>query len=80
MYFSGAIGPKTDSAPWIADPTNNENNTVRLSTSEWDEVVETAEDGFETISYAQTVQETGKTLYLWKEVFGPSFNVQEEQQ
>lgn len=80
VYFSGAIGPKRSSAPWIADPTNNENNTVRLSTREWDEVVEIAEDGFETISYAQTVQETGKTLALWKEVFGPSFNIQEEQQ
>ncbi len=77
MYFSGAIGPQTGSAPWIADPTNNENNTVRLSDSEWDEVMEIAESGFESISYAQTVQETGKTLDLWKEVFGPSFNIKE---
>lgn len=78
VYFSGAIGPQTGSAPWIADPTNNENNSIRLSDSEWDEVVEEAECGFETISYAQTVQEKGKTLDLWKEVFGPSFNIKEE--
>ncbi len=78
VYFSGAIGLKTGSPPWIADPTNNENNTVRLSNSEWNEVIEVAELGFETISYAQTVQETGNTLDLWKEVFGPSFNVQEQ--
>ena len=78
VYFSGAIGPKKGSAPWVADPTNNENNTIRLSDSEWDEVVEEAENGFETISYAQTVRETGKTLDLWKEVFGPTFNIKEE--
>ncbi len=77
VYFSGAIGPQTGNAPWIADPTNNENNSIRLSDSEWDEVIEEAECGFETISYAQTVQETGKTLDLWKEVFGPSFNIKE---
>ena len=77
VYFSGAIGPQTDSAPWIADPTNNENNTVRLSDSEWDEIVAVAEHDFEDISYAQTVQETGKTLDLWKKVFGPTFNIQE---
>lgn len=75
VYFAGAIGPENGNAPWIADPTNNENNTIKLSESEWDEVVEVAENGFETISYAQTVQETGKTLVLWKEVFGPSFNI-----
>ena len=78
VYFSGAIGPEEGKAPWVADPTNNENNTVRLSDSEWDEVVEEAENGFETISYAQTVRETGKTLDLWKEIFGPTFNIKEE--
>ncbi len=75
VYFAGAIGPQNGNAPWIADPTNNKNNTIKLSDSEWDEVVEVAENGFETISYAQTVRETGKTLDLWKEVFGPSFNI-----
>ena len=76
VYFSGAIGARDSSAPWIADPTNNENNTVRLSDSEWGEVVEEAERGFDTISYAQTVREAGITLDLWKEIFGPSFNIQ----
>ncbi len=78
VYFSGAIGLKTGSPPWIADPTNNENNTVRLSNSEWNEVIEVAELGFGTISYAQAVRETGKTLNLWKEIFGPNFNVREQ--
>ena len=80
VYFSGAIGPKEGSDPWISDPTNNENNTVRLSDSEWEEVVEEGEQSFDTISYAQVVQENGKTLDLWKEVFGPSFNIQEGRQ
>lgn len=75
VYFSGAIGLEDGDAPCIADPTNNENNTIRMSDSEWDEIVEIAENSFETISYAQAVLETGETLDLWKEVFGPSFNI-----
>lgn len=77
VYFSGAIGPQAGGDPWIADPTNNENNTIRLSKGEWGEVIEESEHSFETISYAQVVHENGKTLDLWKEVFGPSFNIQE---
>lgn len=80
IYFSGAIGPQAGDVPWIADPTNNENNTINLSGDEWDEVVEAAEDGFEIISYARVVKEKEETLKLWKEVFGPSFNVQEQRQ
>ena len=79
VYFPGAIGPQAGSTPWIADPTNNENNTVRLSRSEWEEVVEAAERGFDTITYARAVEEIGKTLNLWKEIFGPSFNIQEQE-
>ena len=77
IYFLGAIGTKSFDTPWIADPTNNENNTINMSDNEWDEVVKTAETGFETLSFARTVQEKGETLELWKEVFGPSFNIQE---
>ena len=77
IYFSGAIGSKAEDTPWIADPTNNENNTVNVSNYEWKEIIEMAETAFETLSYAQTVQERGKTLELWKEIFGPSFNIQE---
>lgn len=75
VYFPCAIGGCGNDIPCIADPTNNENNTVSLSKGEWDEVTEFAEQGFETISYAGQVQETGKTLDLWKEIFGPSFNI-----
>ena len=77
IFFSGAIGSRSDSYPWIADPTNNENNTLRLPQSDWQEAVNAAEFGFETISYGRVVRESGKTLGLWKEVFGPSFSVAE---
>ena len=78
IYFLGAIGQKSSDTPWIADPTNNENNTtINMSDNEWNEVIKTAETGFETLSLARTVQEKGETLELWKEVFGPSFNIQE---
>ena len=80
IYFSDAIGARGGDTPWIADPTNNENNTINLSDDEWDEVVEVAEYGFEAISYAQVVEEKEKTLNLWKEVFGPSFSIQEQRQ
>ena len=75
MYFQNAIGSQSNDTPWIADPTNNENNTINMSDSEWNEVIKTAGNAFETLSYAQVVQETGKTLELWKEIFGPSFNI-----
>ena len=79
IFFAGAIGERNSSAPWIADPTNNENNTIRLSRVEWDEVIEAAENAFETLSYAGTVQEAGRTLDLWKEIFGPNFNIQSQE-
>ena len=78
IFFPGAIGTRSGSSPWIADPTNNENNTIRLADSKWNEVVEVAEQAFETISYALVIQKSGKTLSLWKEVFGPAFNVHEQ--
>lgn len=77
VFFPGAIGTRSGGSPWIADPTNNENNTIRLADFEWNEVVEAAEQAFETISYALVIQESGKTLSLWKEIFGPAFNIQE---
>ena len=78
VYFSEAIGSKTDNVPYIADPTNNENNTINMSNEEWKEVIDMAETAFETLSYAKNVQESGKTLELWKEIFGPNFNIQEK--
>ncbi len=78
VYFTDAIGKKSSTSPWIADPTNNENNTIQMTNYEWEEVVEMAENSFETISYALIVQEKYLTLNLWREVFGPSFNIEEQ--
>ena len=79
VYFSDAIGKQSDESPWIADPTNNENNTINMSDSEWNEVVEKAEEAFETLSfaYANAKKEKGEALELWKKFFGPHFNIQE---
>lgn len=77
VYFQGAIGNKSDGIPWIADPTNNENNTINISQLEWKEIKDIAEISFETIGYAKTVRGSGRTLELWKEIFGPSFSIQE---
>ena len=77
VFFPRAIGVRPSTNPWIADPTNNENNTLRLSRTDWQEVIQAAEVGFETISYARVVRESSKTLALWQEVFGPSFRVTE---
>ena len=79
VKFSGAIGHVQGIAPIIADPTNNENNTLdRVSSVEWAETVREARQGFETISYARVVGEKGHTISLWKEIFGPRFNITEE--
>lgn len=75
VYFSGVIGKIPCETPWIADPTNNENNSLYISDDEWDEIVDEAEHGFNTISYAMTVSGTGNTRDLWKEIFGPDFDI-----
>ena len=80
VYFDVAIGKKSNSSPWIADPTNNENNTIMMTCQDWNEVVEVSENSFETITYAQTVRDTGRTKDLWKEIFGPEFNIEEQNQ
>ena len=77
VYFSDAIGKRSNESPWIADPTNNENNTINMSDSEWNEVLEMAEEAFETLSFAEAKREIGETLDEWKKIFGSNFNIQE---
>ena len=63
-------------SPWIADPSNDDNNTLsQVSQAEWKEIVAAAENAYDTISYAVTTQDSGKTIELWKEIFGPSFSI-----
>ena len=77
--FPGAIGslPASSGTPIVADPTNNENNVLeKVDTTDWSEIVDKANSAFETLAYARTVGEQGKTLELWREVFY-QFNIQE---
>ena len=83
ITFPGAMGSiKFDSngPVYIADPTNNENNVLeRMDASEWDEVVNQANGAMETLAFAQAKHAKGETIELWKEIFGPSFNIEEEE-
>ena len=76
--FPQAINRLPGRQPWIADPTNNENNTLQnVSDYEWREIQQKAEIAFETISYASVISRKEMTIQLWKDVFGPHFNVSE---
>ena len=80
--FPDAIGslPASSGVPVVADPTNNENNVLeKIDTIGWSEIVDKATSAFETLSYARTVGEQGKTLELWREVFD-QFNIQDIQE
>ena len=79
IWFPKAPGQEPSAAPWISDPTNNENNVLsNVSDTDWSSITSEAEKGFEILSFAQEVQEKGRTLGLWKDVFGPRFSVEED--
>lgn len=68
--------PKFSTPIYVADNTNKENNIVkRLDKSKWDEIVEEAEDAFDTLNIAQSRNNEGDTIRKWKSVFGPTFNI-----
>lgn len=80
IQFSGAINsvPAYQAPVFIADPTNNENNSAKKTTSNsWEEVAKEANEAFETLNYAQSRNNNGDTVAEWKTVFGPSFNIDE---
>lgn len=80
ISFKGAIRSvsSTPSAVRIFDPTNNENNVAgRMSEGDRKTVVDRATAALETLNYAQTIARAGDTLNCWKEVFGPSFKIDE---
>ncbi len=81
ITFNGAINsvPSYTTAVYVADPTNNENNvTKKMTENDWDEIMKEANDAFETLSIAQSIDAEGATTEEWKRVFGPSFNIKEE--
>jgi hypothetical protein len=64
---------------WIADPTNNENNSAKkLDADTWKEIRREANDAFESLCIAQSKNFEGETIEEWKRVFGPSFNIESE--
>ena len=48
----------------------------RLDKNKWDEIVEEAEDAFDTLNIAQSKNNKGDTIQEWKRVFGPTFNLE----
>lgn len=80
LQFSGAIRsiPPYKTPVFIADPTNNENNSAKKTTdTSWAEITKEANEAFETLNYAQSRNNIGDTVAEWKSVFGPSFNIDE---
>lgn len=81
IKFAGAINsvPAFDTPIYIADPTNNENNVTRKMTkSKWGEIINEANDAFDSLNIAQSKSYEGDTVEEWKHVFGPSFNITDE--
>lgn len=81
IKFRDAINgiPKLDSAIYVADPSNNENNAAKkLDEATWKEIIKEANDAFESLHIAQSKNFDGDTLDEWKRVFGPTFNITAE--
>lgn len=81
IKFSGAINsvPTFTTPAFIADPTNNENNSAKkLDDAVWNEIIEEANEAFETLCIAKSKGTLGETVSEWKSVFGPSFNITEK--
>jgi hypothetical protein len=78
IQFSHAINniPYYNTAIYIADDTNNENNAAKkINNSKWSEIKEEAEEAFDTLNLAQDRNNEGDTITEWKSVFGPTFNI-----
>lgn len=81
IKFANAINtvPTFETAIFIADNTNNENNAVKkLTKRKWVEIVVEAEDAFDSLNIAQSKRYEGETTEEWKHVFGRLFNITEE--
>lgn len=78
ISFSHAINkiPCYDTAIYIADDTNNENNAAKkINHSKWNEIKEEAAEAFDILNLAQYRNNEGDTINEWKSVFGPTFNI-----
>jgi len=78
ISFEHAINqiPYYSTPIYVADDTNNENNaTKKLDAAKWSEIVEEAEEAFDSLNLAQSRNNEGVTVEEWKRVFGPTFNL-----
>lgn len=78
ISFKDAINkiPSFDTPIFIADNTNNENNVAKkLTTEKWDEIIEEAEDAFDTLNIAQSKNNEGDTIEEWRLIFDRTFNI-----
>lgn len=81
IKFANAINhvPQFDTPIFIADPTNNENNTVKkMNESAWNEIKSEAYEAWEALNIAQSKNFEGDTVEEWKYVFGHSFTIKTE--
>lgn len=81
ISFNGAINkiPQHSNLIYVADPTNNENcTTKKIVNNNWNEILEAAEEAYETLTIAQARGAMCDTVSEWKSVFGPNFNIDEE--
>lgn len=82
INFSKAINLLPFPTPkyFVADPTNNENNTAKkINSVNWEEIKEEANNAFEALNIAQAKNFEGDTIEEWKFVFGSSFNIKSEE-
>lgn len=78
ISFDHAINniPYYNTPIYIADDTNNENNSAKkIDSLKWDEIIEEAEDAFDSLNLAQSRNNEGATIEEWKRVFGPTFTL-----
>ena len=74
-YRSSAVGQFSDPVQ-IIDPVNEENNVATLYTdAEADAIVEAALDAGDALDAALAAPTKQETVYYWRKVFGPSFQV-----
>lgn len=81
IKFVNAINqiPQYNTPIFIADPTNNENNTVKkITETAWNEIKTEAFETWEALNIAQSKNFEGDTIEEWKDVFGHYFTIKSE--
>lgn len=74
-YRPSSVGTFSDPVQ-VIDPVNAENNVSRLYTArQADLITDTALDAGDAIDAALAAPSKEKTVYYWRKVFGPSFQV-----